>query len=124
MVAEERTCRQCGKALTREQNRRCRIYCSRTCFADARFGPKLWHDGLESRSPLAIKAAELCRSGMTQVETAKALGVHPQTVSTWFGQYGAGHMALDKACAYCGKSMAGMKRISARKELSVNNFTV
>ena len=118
MAAEERTCRQCGKALTREQNYRRRIYCSRTCFADARFGPKVRHDGLETRNPLAIKAADLCRSGMTQVEAAKALGVHPQTVSTWFGQYGAGHMALDKACAYCGKSMAGMKQISARKYCS------
>jgi len=78
----------------------------------------VWRDGLETRSPLAIEAAKLCRSGMTQAEASKALGVHPQTVSTWFGLYGAEHMVPNKECAYCGKSMAGMGNISARKYCS------
>ncbi len=108
-------CLKCGKELTRRQVLSKVEYCSRECFYNTRYGELIKSNGLTTRNPKVIEAALLCRSGMTQKESAANVGVHWSTMSGWFTQYGAENMQGERVCAYCGKSFDGLKYRTNRK---------
>jgi len=118
MATKSRICEKCGKELNQQQKWRGKKYCSRRCFNDARWGDAIQFGEIKTRSKGFIEAAKLCQSGLSQAEAARALGICPRMVSDWFERYGADKIITERACAYCGKSLAGMKRVSNRKYCS------
>ena len=94
-------CKKCNKELTSKQVWRKQQYCSRECFANARWGEKMRFETLETRRPLVIEAAKLCQAGFTQTAAAEMLGVHPRMVGDWFDQYGADNFLPGRVCEHC-----------------------
>jgi len=112
-------CEKCGEPLPKQQLWRRRSYCSRECFNDARFGDRIRYGNIETRRPLVIAAAKLIQSGLTQVQAAQALDVHPRQISDWVERYGAENFYPEHICCqHCGKSLAGMNNLSNRKYCS------
>ncbi len=120
MAEKLKACLKCGKELSKQQVWRNKKYCSRECFANARWGDKICFGAIETRRPLVMEAAKLCQAGFTQAASAKMLGVHPRIVSDWFKQYGTENFLPGRVCEYCKKSLAGMKQLSTRKYCSIS----
>ena len=118
MAIEHRECMNCGKELT--NRRRGGKYCSRTCYADGRWGKPIQYGKILTRSKAFIETARLCQRGLSQAEAAKLLGLCPHLVSDWFVQHGTDKILPDRVCAHCGKSLNGMKYTSSRKYCDSN----
>ena len=104
-------CLQCGKELTRKQVWRDGKYCSRKCFADGTWGKPVRGSG-GIRNPAFTEALKLRRSGLTQAEIARFLGVDQGRVSGWFIQYGTEKILIERVCLFCGQTFDGKVRRS------------
>jgi transposase-like protein len=113
MATGTRKCLHCEKELSKQQVWRNCKYCSRKCFADGYWGEPVALRKIKTRSKKFLAAYELCKSGMTQAETARLLGVHPQTVSGWFTESGVDWD--ERRCAHCNKPLDGTRPRSNRK---------
>ncbi len=116
MATGKQECLHCGKELTKKQVWRSCKYCSRVCFLNERWGEPVRYGKLLLRSKSFIEAVKLCQGGMTQVDAASLLGVHPLTVSGWFLDNNI--VLSDRVCLYCGKPFTQTKYISNRKYCS------
>jgi len=113
MATKNQTCLHCGKELTRQQVWRNCKYCSRKCFADGHWGEATQFGKKKVRSKKFIEAVRLCQSDLRQVDVARLLGVHPQTISNWFRDHGV--ILSERECKHCGKPIVGAKNLSNRK---------
>jgi transposase len=118
LETDEKTCRKCGKGLNPRQAANNQLYCSRECYADARWGDVIRCEGIETRRPLVIAAAKLCKSGLTQTQAARQLGVSSWQIAGWIRRYGAENFMLERICEHWGKSLSGMRPLSNRKYCS------
>jgi len=115
MATEAKQCPHCQKELTQQQIRSGTRYCSRSCYADARWGEPISFGKLLTRSKAFIEVAKLCQTGLTQAEAARLVGLCPSLVYDWFKKYGTDAILRNRVCAHCGKSLSDMKYRSNRK---------
>ena len=73
------------------------------------------------RNPLCLEAVKLCQEGLTQTEAAKRVGIDLHILTTWLHNHKAANskkLFTDRICQHCGKSLAGMSNLTARKYCS------
>jgi len=102
-------CLYCGAPLKRHQILDHYQYCSKACYYAARYGEKITWGNITVRGAKRVEALKLCRDGMTQREAAETLGIHHSVIARLFIKHGADVIVPERACAACGKSLAGFR---------------